>query len=136
MILQLFADESGRINPVNAAKGDLSPVVCAYINTPDNWKIFAKKWQQKLNDYRAEYFHFREFANPDLYTKSGNAYYGWSKKQRHKFLYDLAYLCSESAVPEGCVFDVRDHLKSQSTDSPVEISITNFYKAFQIGIDR
>lgn len=136
VMLKLFADESGRIHPDDAAKGDQSPVICAYIDTPQNWDIFIKKWQKTLKDHTANYFHFREFATPELCNKPGNAYYGWSKKKRHKFLYDLAYLCSESAVPEGSVFDVRNHLKSQEQNNPIEESVVNFFKSFQIGMDR
>jgi hypothetical protein len=134
--LQIYADESGRIHPGDPSRGDISPVVCGYIDTPDNWKTFCRKWKKTLSDYGAEYFHFSEYATPARYTKPGNAYYGWSKKKRHEFLYDLAYLCSETAVPEGTLFDIRGHLNSQSTDDPIETSIVNFFKSFQVGMDR
>jgi hypothetical protein len=136
VMLQFFADESGRMHPEVLSRGDLNPVVCGYIDTPHNWEIFRRKWTKTLSDHRAEYFHFREFATKELYTKPGKAYYGWSKKKRHKFLYDLAFLCSESAVPEGTVFDVRNHLSSLSTDNPIETSLVNFFKSFRIGMDR
>ena len=136
MILQFYIDESGRLHPDVLSKGDQNPVVCGYIDTPENWKRFRLTWKKILNDYGADYFHFREYATKELFTKPGNAYYGWNKKKRHKFLYDLAYLCSESAVPEGTVFDVRNHLASQITDNPIETSVVNFFKAFQIGMNR
>jgi len=135
MILQIYLDESGRIRPDDPSKGDLSPVVCGYIDTPENWKRFCKDWKGTLSDYGADYFHFREFATPKLYEKPGNAYYGWSKKKRHEFLYDLAYLCSKSGVAEGTLFDVRGHISSKSTDDPIETSVVNLFKSFQMGMD-
>lgn len=137
MILQCYADESGRINPSNPAKGDLAPVVCGYIDTPENWTSFSKKWKKALNDYGARYFHFRAFADrEDKWKIQGNPFLKWSDKKRHKFLYHLAYLCSESAIPDGTVFDVLDHLSLRSMDDPTETSIVNFFKSFQITMDR
>jgi hypothetical protein len=92
VILTVYADESKRGEIVD---------ICGFIESPEYWTSFSKRWSDILKGYTADYFHFREYATPKLYTKPGRAYFGWSDKKRDSFLYELAILAGESAVPVG-----------------------------------
>ncbi|HLX68160.1 MAG TPA: DUF3800 domain-containing protein [Verrucomicrobiae bacterium] len=136
-MLQLYADESGKIRSDNPAKGELAPVICSYIDTPENWIYFSREWKKILDDYAATCFHFREFANKEACKERKSPYWKWSANKRHKFLYDLAYLCSASpAIPGGTIYDVKSHLNRKSKEDPIEESIVNFFKSFQIDMDK
>src|SRR5258708_4700287 len=99
-------------------------------------KTLCRKWQTILNDYAAPYFHFREFASKKLYSEQGNAYYGWSDKKRDSFLYDLALLASESAVPIGAAFNAKRNHESGSQNNPFENAIIILFDDLKIKLDR
>ena|SRR5208282_2843301 len=83
MMLQVYADESGT-NDINGQKpGSSVPTFCGYIDTPEYWLDFCRKWKKVLNNYRAPFFHFREFANKHEIAKPDSPYYGWSEAKRH-----------------------------------------------------
>ena len=88
-MLRIYADES----ETNAT------AIGGFVADVEYWKEFAKKWHNKLGDFGAPYFHFREFATKELYTQPGRTYYGWSESKRDKFLLELTSLASEEAVP-------------------------------------
>ncbi len=96
MILKVFADESFT-NKVET--------LCGFVATTDYWEKFERKWNSVLWDFRADYFHFREFSNPHLYSTPGNAYYGWTAAKRDRFLNELTIVLSEEAVAVGGVLD-------------------------------
>jgi hypothetical protein len=99
-----------------------------YIATSDYWKEFGRKWKKILDDFRAPYFHFREFTTKELYLKSGNAYYGWSGKKRDKFLLDLALLASEVAIPIGGSYG---RMGKENTETPEKIWRNSLVKLFE-----
>jgi hypothetical protein len=108
-MLKVYVDESGTNDITGRQPGSSVPCFCGYIETPDYWKGFCREWRKVLNNYRAPYFHFREFANKHLYSKASSPYYGWSEKKRDKFLYDLAFLAGEAAVPVGGYYNAKQH---------------------------
>lgn len=67
-------------------------------------------WQAVLDNYTAKFFHYREFRK-DANTKPGDPYYGWSDEKRRNFLFRLAMLVGESAVPLGGAYPV-EHKKN------------------------
>jgi hypothetical protein len=125
MILRVYADESG------TNVGQTAPSLCGYIDTPDNWTRFGRKWGSILKDYNAPYFHFREYASKRMFTNRDYAYYGWSASKRAKFLYDLALQASESAIPTGGASDVKWLTASQSAGDLFESLIRTFFASFK-----
>ncbi len=102
--------------------------ICGYIATSDYWKEFARKWKKILRDFNAPYFHFREFTTKELYSKAGNAYYGWSEKKRDKFLLDLAVLTSEVAIPIGGSYSPMGKEKIETKEKRWENSLVKFFE--------
>lgn len=88
-----------------------------------------------LNDYQAPYFHFGEFANKHLISKTTSPYHGWSEKRRDGFLYDLAFLCSESAVPIGGCYHAKYHHEHSLEGNPFENVADGFFNDLVTGLD-
>ena len=88
---------------------------------------FAKNGKKVLGAYGATHFHFREFANKHLCANSKSPYYGWTEKKRDAFLYDLAFLCSESAVPVGGCYHAKLHHERSLEGNPYENTIDGFF---------
>ena len=135
VILRVYADESGTNDPTGKEPGSRVPTIGGWIESPEYWTKFWRRWSAILDDYRAPYFHFREFANPKLYNKKSSPYYGWSEKQREGFLYDLALSAGETAVPIGSCYDAKLHYEKGGTGNTCEIAIRLFYKAFFQALD-
>jgi len=117
VILKVYADES----ETHATS------ICGYIATPDYWKQFCREWQKILDDFKAPYFHFREFTTKELYSKVGNAYYNWSEKKRDKFLLDLAVLTSEVAIPVGGSYSRMGKTETETKEKRWENSLVKFF---------
>lgn len=118
VMLRVYADESET----------QATAICGYIASPDYWKEFSRKWKTILDDFGAPYFHFREFTTKELYSKAGNAYYNWSEKKRDRFLYALAILASESAIPIGGGFGQS---KNENPEPPEKKWENSIIKLFQ-----
>jgi len=89
------ADESGTHDPAGRQPGSLVTIVAGYAAFGHSWEAFAYRWQDVLDKYHGKdqerYFHFREFAAIKTRSKDPEwLYYGWSKKQRHDYLIELA----------------------------------------------
>jgi hypothetical protein len=117
-MLRVYADES----ETEATS------ICGYIAPADYWQEFCRKWQIILDDFRAPYFHFREFTTKELYSKAGNAYYNWSEKKRDKFLLDLAVLASEVAIPVGGSFTRLGKEKTETKEKRWENSLVKLFE--------
>jgi hypothetical protein len=123
VILQVFADESDTCN------GGPTPTICGFIQTRDYWIKFDKKWRRVLDDYAAPYFHFREFADrKNQSVIESSPYRTWSEKQKDSFLYDLAILCAEAAVPVVASYDAKRHWEKALPSNPYENVIELFYE--------
>lgn len=96
VVIQVYADESS-VSGVDA-KIPVVPSICGLADTPENWIRFSKVWKNTLDDFGAEYFHFREFADKD---NGASPYFNWSGKKRDRFLYQLAFVTSISALSVG-----------------------------------
>ena len=68
-------------------------------------------------------FTLEKFANKHLYSQTGSPYYGWSEKKHDGFLYDLAFLVSESAIPTGGLFSAKRNRELNLGNNPFEITI-------------
>ena len=134
MLLSLYTDDSGTHDITGQKKGSSAPCWCGYIHTPEYWAAFSPRWKKVLNNFRAPYFHFREFSNKHLYLQPGNAYYGWSERKRHEFLYDLAFQASDSAVPVGGASNAK-HLHMTGANA-FENSITSFFESSMDELNR
>ena len=135
MILQVYADESGTNDVDGQEPGSSVPILCGFIHTPEYWKGFCRKWKKILNDYKAPYFHFREFASKRLYSQIDSPYYGWSEKKRDGFLYDLAFLASDSAIPTGGFFSAKRNYELKLGKNPFETTIVKFFEGLLIELD-
>lgn len=135
MILKIYADESGTNDVDGQEPGSSVPILCGFIQTPDYWKGFCSQWKKILNDHRAPYFHFREFANKHLYSKSSSPYYGWSYKKRDGFLYELALLASDSAIPMGGFFSAKRNRELNLEKNPFEVTIIKFFESLLTELD-
>jgi hypothetical protein len=129
VILRVYGDESGTSDITGRQPGSAVPVLSGLIETPEYWSSFCPKWKKILSNYRAPFFHFREFASKYLCSKPSSPYYGWSEKKRHRFLYKLAIQTSESAVPIGGACGARRNYKLGLTTNPFEIAINNFFES-------
>lgn len=136
MILRVYGDESGTHDITGQKDGSSTPTWCGYIHTPEYWDGFCRKWKQALNNYRAPYFHFREFANKKACVKNSSPYYGWNEEKRRSFLYDLAFLAGDSAVPCGGSSGAKHMHDNKLVGDPYERAIITFFKDFRTKLDR
>lgn len=121
VILHVYADESYT---------GTAEVFSGWMESPDYWAKFERRWKSILNDFKAPYFHFREFADKeDKWKIKGNPYLTWSDKKRDKFLYELAIALSESAVPIGGTINVKK-AKEIADEDRMELLIVQFYVHF------
>jgi hypothetical protein len=135
VILRVYADESGvGIDPTGQLPGSAVPTVCGYVQTPEYWRIFCRKWQTVLNDYRAPFFHFSELANKHQRAKKESPYYGWSTKKIDGFIHDLAYLISEEAIPAGGVRHAKLGHQMGIPGDPFEDALKLFFEDLHIAI--
>src|SRR5215213_8570626 len=92
-MLKIYADESCR---------DGAVTLCGYVESPEYWIKFESEWADVLKKHDAPYFHFREFGDRhNKYKIKGNPFLSWSTEKRDNFIYDLAVVAGQSAVPVG-----------------------------------
>jgi hypothetical protein len=134
-MLIVYADESGTNDPTGQERGSAIPTVCGFVETADYWAQFRRKWKRMLDAYRALYFHFREFANKILLSRRTSPYYGWSDKKRDSFLYDLAFVASEQAVPAGGFYNAKIHHNLGLEGNPFENAVNLFFSDLRVALD-
>jgi hypothetical protein len=122
VMLKAYADETG------THKGADMIALAGLIESRDYWEKFNRKWEAVLDNYDADFFHYREFRK-DANTKLGDPYYGWSDEKRRNFLFRLAMLVGESAVPLGGAYPVDHSKKIGLTHDPIDATIHAFYKS-------
>jgi hypothetical protein len=128
VILRIYADESGTNDRTGKQYGSSVPTVCGYIQTPEYWGLFSKKWKRILNDYHVPYFHFRELVTPRLREKSCNPYNRWSEKKIDGFIHDLAFLCSQAAIPIGGCFNAKLAHALNISEDPFKSALELFFE--------
>jgi len=133
--LYVYADETGTNDPTGQQPGSATPAFCGYIETPEYWKAFSRNWKRILNNYRAPYFHFREFANKKLRAETQSPYYNWSEDKRDGFLYELALLASETAVPIGGYSNAKLYHQINWEGDVYEIAIQQFFRDFYAALN-
>jgi hypothetical protein len=122
MTLKLYADESG------IHSGAKVVVLAGLIESREYWQSFNHRWKGVLDNHAARYFHYREFRE-NAAAKQDSQYYGWSKEKRKNFIYRLAMLTGESAVPVGGGSRVERKFDSGANLNPFEQAIRNFYES-------
>jgi hypothetical protein len=123
VILKVYADES------DTYRDGPTPSLYGFIQTDDYWVQFSKKWQMVLDDFGAPYFHFREFANRiNKSVTEKSPYKAWSEKKKDRFLYDLALLCADGAIPVGASYSARHHREFSAEGDPYEVTIDLFWR--------
>ena len=135
MILQVYADESGTNDPAGQAKGSEVPVVAGYIASADYWTRFCAEWKAALDRHRAPYFHFREFASKHLCAKRDSPYYQWNHERRDDFLYDLAMIAGDVAVPIGGLYDAKKHHALGFNGDPFKGAFAAFFNDVREAMD-
>ena len=90
MILQVYSDESYRLE-----SGQKVISVGGWLSKPGKFKQFCPLWRSALKKYGVSYFHFSEFSG-----RRGD-YKGWDNERREDFLFDLALVACNAAIPIG-----------------------------------
>jgi hypothetical protein len=127
VMLQVYADESMKAENVLG--------FCGYIESPEYWGGFRKKWKRILENYGPQYFHFKEFNSKDATNEAGSPYHNWSAKKRDKFLHELAFLASERATPVGG-FMSKMRMRDQNLSGDVyEIAARKLFEDVQRVLD-
>ncbi|HEV2328533.1 MAG TPA: hypothetical protein VGY56_07070 [Verrucomicrobiae bacterium] len=93
-------------------------VLSGLIDSRGHWEKFGGRWRKILEKYDAPFFHYREFRK-NANTKPDDPFYGWSDEKRRNFLFELAMLVGESAVPSGSVFPI-EHNKRKGINCQVK----------------
>jgi len=126
-MLEAFADES-----YTKENGQFKHITFAgYIAPKIYWTRFCVEWSAALKRYFGHdsgFFHFREFASKRLCSKPDSPYFGWSEQKRDNFLYEMAALAGNVAVPFGGTVPVQEHIKGERFGTPIEAAI---YACFQ-----
>ena len=123
-MLTIYADESG-------TDGRSSAVVLAgYIASDEYWARFHYEWKAVLDKYDAPYFHFREFARRHKKEGERTPYHGWSESKSDDFLYELAMIVAEEAIPIDGFCPIEKPSQTGPARIPSERIIDEFTKRF------
>jgi hypothetical protein len=98
------------------------------VETKEYWDVFPRKWKAILNDFAAPYFHFKEFG-VEACQQPDNPYHTWSIGQKGRFMFELAMLIGESAVPVGGSSPAKHHYELRTGIDPFEQTAENFFKS-------
>lgn len=121
-MLKVYADETG------IHEGADVVLLSGLIESREYWLKFNREWQSVLTNYDASFFHYREFrklAN----TNPNDPYYGWSDEKRRHFIFRLAMIIGESAVPSGGAYAIERNTKLGIEKNPFAEAINAFYKS-------
>lgn len=121
-MLKVYADETG------THEGADVMLLSGLIESREHWIKFNRKWKAVLDNYQADFFHYREFRK-EANTKLGAPYYGWSDEKRRNFIFRLAMLVGESAVPTGGGSPVEHNKKLGKTIDPFDQAIRGFFES-------
>jgi hypothetical protein len=122
VMLKVYADETGTHDGADVI------ALSGLIESREYWQKFNGKWNAVLKNYDADYFHYREFRK-DANATPGKPYYGWSDEKRRNFLFRLAMLVGESAVPTGSSYPAKYNQERGLHNDPIEATIRTFYQS-------
>jgi hypothetical protein len=128
LMLKVYADETGTHDDADVV------ILSGLIETPVYWESFNRRWKGILDRAGAKYFHYREFrecAN----IKPSAPYYGWPISKRKKFIFKLAMLVGESAVPTGGMYPTTHNKKIGINNKPFDSAIDAFYRSTLVTLD-
>ncbi|MGO8700856.1 MAG: DUF3800 domain-containing protein [Limisphaerales bacterium] len=98
-MLVVYADETGTQGLKKGGR-EPAPGIYGFIETPLYWEGFRHRWLDALAEHGVKYFHFREL-NKSERLKPGAHYCGWKDDEVDDFIYDMAIVASDKAVPFG-----------------------------------
>jgi hypothetical protein len=120
--LKVYADETGTHDGADVIG------LSGLMDSKGHWDKFNGKWNKVLKKYGPPYFHYREFRL-NANTQPGDTYYGWTLEKRNEYLFELAMIVGETAVPVGGAWPT-DHNKKQGIEgNPFDKTIRAFYKS-------
>jgi hypothetical protein len=122
MIARVYGDESGTHDDADVV------ILSGLMQSPEYWDKFNLKWRAVLDNYGAKYFHYREFR-ADANTQPGDPYYGWSAEKRRHFVFKLALLVGDSAVPSGGAYAKERNAELGLKKVPFEETIRSFFES-------
>ena len=89
MSLVLYADETGTDYKVGWADKTRIMGIAGYIAYPDDWAKLNVAWKRVLDEFKVDRFHYSELK-PNVRSKPGTEYYGWTGEQADDFLDKLS----------------------------------------------
>lgn len=129
MVIKAFADEAGTHDKTGQHAGAAVPVVAGYYAPVEQWAVFCRDWQRVLDDYRAPYFHHKEFGFHQR-LKPKNRFRDWTDKKIRAFYYALAMVAASGPVPIGGMCWAQEHHNRGMTGDPHEIAMKMFFNGF------
>jgi hypothetical protein len=137
VMLNVFADESGFHDN---GYGASVLVVSGYIASAEYWSKFSIEWEKTLIGYDVHCpFHFSQFTDTkrsdSRLTNPDNPYFGWDDERLDNYLYDLAKLASEEAIPLGGHCHKKKFREQGGAGSPAEIVFDAFFSNVQRALD-
>lgn len=121
-MLKVYADETG------THEGADVMLLSGLIESREHWFKFNRKWKAVLDNYQAKFFHYREFRR-EANTKIGDPYFGWSDEKRRNFIFRLAMLIGESAVPVGGGSAIEHNKELGKKIDPFDQAIRGFFES-------
>jgi hypothetical protein len=128
-MLKVYADETGTHD------GSDVVVLTGLIESREYWLKFNRQWKAVLDNYDAKFFHYREFREVANLTPE-DPYFGWSNDKRRNFLFRLAMVVGESAVPTGGAYAVERNTKLGITKNPFDEAIRSFFGSTIAMLDK
>jgi hypothetical protein len=122
VMLTVYADETGIHDGADVV------VLSGLMDSRGHWEKFDGKWRKVLKKYDADFFHYREFRKK-ANTKPGDPYYGWPDEKRRDFLFELAMLVGESAIPTGGMYPTTHNKKIGINNKPFDATINAFFNS-------
>jgi hypothetical protein len=119
-----YIDETGTHDPTGARPGSEMAGLCGLVAWREEWALFCEQWQQVLNKYSADYFHYCEWsqamkvAKGERKEKRGSKpkpYAGWSIAKLDDFVCELTDIAGDgNKVAVGGLVNVASIYKATS----------------------
>jgi len=120
MILATFADES-----YCEDRKPIVIVVAGWLTAQDKWERFCQNWQQVLDHYDVDCFHFVEFSQKKHKNYKKPTFDGWSELKKEDFLFSLALAACDCGCPVGGAY---------STERLTTDAIRTAYRTFFVSV--
>jgi hypothetical protein len=104
-MIVVYADETGTHGLKKGGK-EPAPGVYGFMATPKEWEEFRVKWKTKLEQYGAQYFHFKEVNQAGRHNPK-SPFHGWSDDRADDFIHDMAIVASSGPVPFGGYVSIK-----------------------------